>query len=413
MFILLINQFYTPDPAPTGQLLSHVADALAAAGHDVKVVCARQSYVGAGRVGLLACPRAEGARESYGGSEGLHVHRVPCARFGHGHAARLLSYASFYAGVLRHVLTGPRPDLVLTLTTPPLLSLAGTVAKRLRGARHVIWEMDVYPDVAVALSVIEKASAIERLIGALADFSRRGSDAVIALGPCMRDLLAARGIPLAKLHIAENWVDSQWIAPQPFPQTAPLTTLYSGNFGLAHDSETIAAAISRLSDPRRFQFVFAGGGPRRKALESRCRALGTPNVAFLPYQDAAGLALHFGNCHAGLVTQNPATCGTLVPSKMYAFLAAGRPFIFVGPPAATPARVIERYNCGWQVDPGDAGALTSLLELLAAQPDIARQAGGRARHAFLQHYDRAAGVSRVLQILGCAPVVRSHPVEAI
>jgi glycosyltransferase involved in cell wall biosynthesis len=256
--------------------------------------------------------------------------------------------------------------------------------------------MDVYPDVAVALSVIWEGSLIERVIGAIADYSRGRSDAVIALGPCMRDLLASRGVPVDKLHVAENWVDGSLIAPRPFPRDGPFTLLYSGNFGLPHDEETIAAAIARLDDPPRFRFVFAGGGSRRASLQARCRGA---NVSYLPYQDATQLESHFGKCHAGLVTQNPATLGTLVPSKMYAFLAAARPFIFVGPAGATPARVIERNSCGWQIDPGDTDSLVALLEVLAGNPEIARRAGAHARQAFLESYGRAAGVSRICEIL--------------
>jgi hypothetical protein len=51
----------------------------------------------------------------------------------------------------------PRCDLIVTLTTPPLISLVGTLLKMLRGARHFIWEMDVYPDIAVDLNVLKQS----------------------------------------------------------------------------------------------------------------------------------------------------------------------------------------------------------------------------------------------------------------
>ena len=382
MNFCLVNQFFAPDPAPTGQLLADVARGLAAAGHAVTVICAGTAYT-KGEAGECAIP-------------GVSVHRIPCTRFGHGHAARLASYASFQAGVLGRLLLGPRPDFLLTLTTPPLLSLGGTIVKHLRGVRHVIWEMDLYPDVAVALGVFASGSWLDRAIGALADLSRRHADAVIALGPCMRARLLHRGIAPEKVRVAENWIDGALIAPQPFPEGPALTVLYSGNLGLAHDIETVLGAMRRLNDSESFRFVFAGGGARRAELESACRDHQVTNAAFLPYVPQAGLAAHLGGCHAGLVTQNPATCGTVVPSKTYAFLAAGRPVIFVGPRDATPARLIERFGCGWQIDPGDPAALVELLRLLAYQPEIARAAGRRARNAFLRSYDRTAGVARIL-----------------
>jgi hypothetical protein len=42
--ILLLNQFYPPDAAPTGRLLADVARYLAESGHRITVVCGRSRY---------------------------------------------------------------------------------------------------------------------------------------------------------------------------------------------------------------------------------------------------------------------------------------------------------------------------------------------------------------------------------
>ena len=46
MRFLLLNQYFPPDPAPTGVLLREVADELVAAGHEVDFVAAQQDYRG-------------------------------------------------------------------------------------------------------------------------------------------------------------------------------------------------------------------------------------------------------------------------------------------------------------------------------------------------------------------------------
>ncbi len=46
MRFLLLNQFYPPDMAPTGQFLHDLARGLAARGNNVHVVCSRRSYDG-------------------------------------------------------------------------------------------------------------------------------------------------------------------------------------------------------------------------------------------------------------------------------------------------------------------------------------------------------------------------------
>jgi glycosyltransferase involved in cell wall biosynthesis len=391
---LLLNQFFAPDLAPTGQLLGDVVREIAAQGHEADVICAQAAYAGVGGGSM--------ARHS----DRVRVFRTRCLPFGHGRAARLLSYASFYAGALWQGLQATDCDAVVTMTTPPLLSLIGTLLKKLRGVRHYVWEMDLYPDVAVALGVLAPHSPITRVLESLATYSRRNADGVIVLGPCMRDRVAASGVPAAAVHIADNWADGALVRPRPFPPPGRLVVLYSGNLGLAHDIRTIAAAMAVLSEDDRFRFVFAGGGARRSELEEVCRSRAIANVSWLPYQERESLGAHLATCHVGLVTQTPASVGTLVPSKIYALMAAGRPLLFIGPREATAARIIERFQCGWQIEAGDSSALVELLRLLADSQQLAAEAGARARRAFIANYDLPAGVSTVLDTLGLRPARR-------
>jgi glycosyltransferase involved in cell wall biosynthesis len=396
MRFLLINQFFAPDPAPTGQLLADVARALIVAGHSVQVVCGGASYV--------ACDTA-GDHDL----ELVDVRRVGITPFRSGLLSRIVSYVFFLIIALRYAAFGKRADVVLTLTTPPLLSLTGTLAKLLRGSRHVIWEMDVYPDIAVALGVIASGGVLDRTVGGLADLSRHQADKIIVLGSCMSNRLANRGIPLAKLAIAQNWVDGRRISPRRLPDSIPVVLLYSGNLGRAHDTATLDEAMKTLSSSNGLQFIFAGAGEGYAELRVACELRRAVNVQFLPYQDGRLLADHLGRCHIGIVTQRASTCGAVVPSKTYGLMAAGRPFIFIGPAEATPAQLIRAYQCGWHVMPGDSEGLVALLQLLAGAPRLIEEAARRARHTFLESYELQIGASRVVRILTDSEVLDGMP----
>jgi len=175
---------------------------------------------------------------------------------------------------------------------------------------------------------------------------------------------------------------------------------YSGTFGLAHEEHTITEAMRRLRDDSRFRFVFAGGGARRESLEEFCRAERIGTAEFRPYATRSELGQSLAEAHVGLVTQIPETVGSVVPSKTYGIMAAGRPVLYVGPRSATPARVLEWHRCGWRIEPGDASGIVRLLEQLERDRDLVREAGGRARRAFEKYYDRPIGVGRILSILG-------------
>lgn len=397
MQVLFINQFFWPDTAATGQLLTDVAREIDPQLHAVTVLCGKSVY---GAVEDSASPPP--------------VKIVQCANvaFSRGKLGRVLSYASFFLGAMVRGIRGPQPELVLTLTTPPLVSLVGTLLKSARGARHFIWEMDVYPDIAVDLNVLKQKSVVTRFIGFLADLPRRRADGIIALGEDMKARLVARGIPADKIVIAENWADGDEIAPAPFSD-GPLVVHYSGTFGLAHEERTIALAMKTLRNDDRFRFVFVGGGARRGPLEEFCQREGIGNAEFRPYASRSELSRSFAEGHVGLVTQIPETEGSVVPSKSYGIMAAGRPMLYVGPRTTTPARLLARHNCGWRIEPGNPDAMVRLLHRLEQDRGLVQEAGARARTAFEQYYDRPIGVGRILSILGFIETSRATSVRAV
>src|SRR5258708_3706137 len=148
MHVLFINQFFWPDTAATGQLLTDVTRGIDPEGHAMTVLCGTSTY---GVVDTASPPP---------------VKIVQCgrAKFSRGKIGRVVSYASFFVGAAARGVRGPRPSLVVTLTTPPLISLLGTLLKRVHGSQHIIWEMDVYPDIAVSLNVLKPRSVVTRLM---------------------------------------------------------------------------------------------------------------------------------------------------------------------------------------------------------------------------------------------------------
>jgi hypothetical protein len=65
--------------------------------------------------------------------------------------------------------------------------------------------------------------------------------------------------------------------------------------------------------------------------------------------------------------------------------------------------MIQRFRCGWQVNPGDTEALAGLMDALARKRHLISEAGCRAGQAFEQHYGRPMGAARIIKILGLIP----------
>jgi colanic acid biosynthesis glycosyl transferase WcaI len=390
MRILFLNQFFWPDLAPTGQLLGDLTEHLIREGHEVTVICSGGSYTKNGAASLECTEEPTPA---------IKILRVPGFTYRRSAWGRLASYLTFLLGALWYQLRIPRQDLVVTMTTPPLLAVVGRFVKCLRGTRHFIWEMDLFPDAFVAVGALAERSWVTRILRWIEDSCRHRSDGIIVLGVCMEKRLLARGVSPKLVHVAENWADSKVITPKPLRGSGPINVLYSGNLGLAHDLDTITAAMRHFRNNDRFEFTFAGGGVGRIQLEQTCSSESISNARFLPYSSRQSMAEHLAQADIGLVTERPEWIGTIVPSKVYGLMAAARPILFIGPRPATPSLLISKFQCGWQIEPGDSETLIALLERLSLDREEVRRRARRARLAFEHHYDVPHGVARVTKIL--------------
>ena len=393
MKVLFINQFFWPDSSATSQQLTDLATGLAARGHSVSVLC------GSGGYGDAANDTAPA---------GVRIVRVPALQFTRGALRRILSYLSFYVAAAARILFLPRADTVISMTTPPLISLVGTLAQAVRGSRHFIYEQDLYPDVAIDLGRIKQGGVLDYVLGALADFSRRHADYVVTLGTCMKQRLVARGIAADHILLAENWASAAAIQPLDRPgNPQELVLLYSGNLGLAHDLKTLTGAMLALRADKRFRFLFVGNASKRADLAEFIAAEEIDTAEFRGYvaRDRLSEGLALGD--VGVVTQHNVCLGSLVPSKLYGIMAAGRPVLFIGPRTALPSLVVKQFDCGWQIDPGDVDGLVRLLLQLAANRSLIGRAGQQARQALEEHYDLPLAIDRFAALLQLPATSRS------
>ena len=140
MKILLLNQTFHPDVVATALYLSDLAQGLREKGHEVAVIAGSRAYDN--------LEKRFPARENW---NGIEIYRIPSTAFGKGAKwRRAIDFASFMVMCGFKLLTIPRFDAVVSLTSPPLISVFGAAAAKLRGAKFYYWVMDLNPDEAIA-----------------------------------------------------------------------------------------------------------------------------------------------------------------------------------------------------------------------------------------------------------------------
>ena len=287
--------------------------------------------------------------------------------------------------------------MVVTLTTPPIIGLVGTILKRLRRLRHIYWSMDLHPDASLALGRMSPRSRFGRLMHGLSGSVYRQADQVVVLGPYMADRIALKEVAAEQIATIPVWSRRDEIYPLPHERNplrkslgleGSFVAMYSGNLGLAHSFDEFIEAARRLRERPDIVFLFVGDGPRKAEVQAARDREGLTNIRLLDYvpRDLLHASLSLADVH--LISMRPEMNGIVVPGKLYGAMAAGRPVVFVGPDHCESADTIRDAGCGITIPPGDADGLVAALELLASDPSLARRMGERGRSAFLAHYDR-------------------------
>lgn len=335
--VFFINRFYWPEEPATSQLLTDLAQAVAAAGLSVSVITSRRD-------------RRASRRETH---QGVKVIRVGFVRHD-GRAAifRIIDFVGFMLAALwrlwREVHGG---DTVVIMTDPPLLGALAAPLLDWRDARIIHWVQDIYPEVAVALT----GQRWLNILRPWRNHAWRRADACVTIGHDMAGVLSRTGMGASRLTIIPNW------APRGLTEASPqaveftkrawgvadkFVVLYSGNLGRVHDLEPVLDVAAELRAVPEIAFVFVGSGAQQRILQAAASERHLTNVTFRPPESRANLSasLSAGDLH--WVTLKPGCETCVLPSKFHGIMAVARPVLFLGPTNSELFRSISESNLG-------------------------------------------------------------------
>lgn len=402
MNLLVLCPHFAPDVAPTGEVMSAIAAALADRGHRLHVVTALPWY------------RHHKVEDGWGGRPWrtettdwgwiTRLHPFPTDKT--NIPARAVAFGGFTAmSVVAATATRMRPDAVMVMSPPLPLGVAGWLAATFRRAPFVFNIQDVFPDVAVELGAITNPRVIAAA-SALEKFLYRRSDAVTVLSEDLRDNVGGKlGTHRPeRVHVIPNFVDTERIAPadrmnsyrEQYGLGDRTVVLYAGNVGLSQSLDLLVEAARRFRDRDDVVFVVNGGGSAKDALVES--AAGLDNLKFVEMQPRERLpeVLAAGDLH--VVPLKRGLARSSVPSKLYSILAAGRPVLASVDAGTEVATTIERASAGVSVPPEDPDAFCAALTDLLDDP-ARRTAMGESGRAFVEGWVSPAAVGASYETL--------------
>lgn len=296
---------------------------------------------------------------------------------------RALYYISAVPKQLRIGIFGPKPDVVLSMSLPITTLGVAWVTSLLRGASFNVDVRDMPYDMAAELGYLRSRVMLSVLCWLEVFFLRR-ADIVLTNSPRYKTLLVARGVDPAKITIAMIGYDQFETPPaaviddwrrQVEAELAPETRIigvYSGTLGHAFPIEELLQGAGALSDDSRFGFVFLGDGQRlaefrEYALKHNLNAYFAGRVT---KQDVMAV------CRAGDYCIYPAAEGTysgaLLGNKIFDYLGACKPVLFVGGDSAV-WDLLHELSAGIKVNLGDSDGFASAVKQLMYEPNLVKR----------------------------------------
>jgi colanic acid biosynthesis glycosyl transferase WcaI len=401
--VVFYNRSYYPDFGATGQLLTELCEDLVARfGYNVTVVAGMPT---SSEQAIAPVPwYAPVRREQRNGVTILRAWSTskPTRKF----TGRLSNYLSYFTAAAVASLRIGRPDVVVSLTDPPIISLTAIAAARTSGAKFVFLCQDVFPEVARLLEDFRN-DRVEAVLTKIGRFTVRQADRIIALGDTMkRRLVETKNADPEKIRVIHNWSDAENIRPAPkdnaFARAHGLVdkfvVMHSGNVGMSQDVDALLDVASLLNDLKDVVIAIVGEGARKRFLQQEVERRGLSNVRFFPYQPKALLNESFGTADVFIVSLKTGLAGFIVPSKVYGVLVAGRPYIAAIESDSEVAQIAREHRCGIVVEPGDRQQIAAAIRQLHDDPKRCAELGANARSAGLL-YDRPRAVEAYRDVL--------------
>jgi colanic acid biosynthesis glycosyl transferase WcaI len=300
---------------------------------------------------------------------GVEIVRVSSTAFERANLGlRALNYASYIGSSLLQGLTGPRPDLVLCMTDPPMVGDVGLAIARRFGVPLLVISEDVFPEIATQLGRLNNRVLVATLRQLIGLYLKR-ADRVVAIGDTMRSRLEEKGAPADRIRVIPNWVDTEAISPRPLDNawsrlnrlSGKFVVMHSGNIGHAQNLETLVRATTFLRDLDKLSVVLIGGGARYLDLVRLAQRLHADKLRSLPYQSRDVLPESLSSAHLHFVGLAEGLAGFVVPSRLYGIMAAGRPVVVAADPESETAQVVERIGCGIVIPPSRPELLAEVI----------------------------------------------------
>jgi len=393
MNILLLTQYYPPEPGSASMRISEISQYLATQGHDVTVVTGFPNYpqgkIYKGyKIKILQKEKVSG----------VNIIRVPLypTPYRRSFKHRMLNHISFMLTAIYGGLLSQKPDVIYFYSPPLFLGFTAWVLKKFYRVPTVVEINDLWPHAPIALGIIKNKIVI-RLAEAFERFVYKKTDHLFFYSNTHRQTIVNKGISQKKTEIHPLWVDTEHFKEsskgiskrvrEEYGLGNKFVVMYAGVIGLAQGLDVVIEAAGRLRDNPEILFVLIGDGAEKAKLMEKVETERLSNVLFIPFQPVKEIPKFLSAADVLLAHLAPAPhrLGT-IPAKVLAYMSMGK-LLLVAAYGET-ADLVKNSGSGLVVEPKNPEQMVKAIISLYQNRELREVMGTKGRKYAVSHFDR-------------------------
>lgn len=392
---MVVSQYFWPESFR----INDVAKAMAEKNVLVDVLTGKPNYPAGA---IYPDYRVTGCQEEKW--NGTTIFRVPLLPRGKSKFRLALNYLSFIFSGLAFgpwLLRRRRYDVIFIYGVSPILqAIPAILLGWLKGCPVVLWVQDLWPESLSATGHM-KNRIVLRLVEQVVRFIYRHSDLLLVQSRAFVE-------PVRKLagdtpiSYYPNSVDGSFSVPHngKLPVVQGLdegfSVVFAGNVGVAQAVEVIVQAAALLKEQADIHFVVLGEGSRWEWMRQEAQKQGLHNLHLpgrFPVENMPGFMQKASVLLVTLADQE--IFKATIPSKVQAYLAAGRPILASLDGAG--ADLVTAAGAGLAVPAEDGQALAgAIMQLFRMAPAEREAMGARGRLYYAEHFSHDLLVSQLI-----------------
>jgi glycosyltransferase involved in cell wall biosynthesis len=320
-----------------------------------------------------------------------------------GSFKRTLNFLFFFLMAIYTSIFVSKVDVVVATSPQFFCGLAGTIVKRLKNRPLVLEIRDLWPDSIRAVGATQ-TKCFFRWLKKVEKWMYFSADRIVALTEAFRQYIIDLGYNAKMIFTIPNSADFERLEiislHQPlFTRSSRFVLAYIGTLGMAHNLITLVEVADLLQNNPDIHFLIVGDGAEKERIAAGIKTRQLKNMTLLPLQPKQHVPYYLSQIDVGLVIlRDDPLFRTVIPSKMFEFMAMQRP-ILLAAPEGEATHIVTNFNCGVVVEPDNPQKFAEKVIQLYDHPESCMSMGQKGYQAALNHFNRDLLAGQMFKII--------------